>query len=89
MLVITPRGHCLEVLVSMTEDQQTIIQTHNHCPNFPDLTGRNNNATPTNAGITVIGGLAPLTMSTPNQNANVTNTHSNLQPGRPHVRPVK
>ena len=52
-------------------------------PNFPDLTGRNNNATPTNVGVTGIGGLAPLTTSTPNQNANATNTHSNLQPGDP------
>ena len=52
-------------------------------PNFPDLTGRNNNATPTNAGVTGITGLAPLTTSTPNQNANVTNAHSNLQPGDP------
>ena len=52
-------------------------------PNFPDLTGRNNNATPINAGVTGITGLAPLTASTPNQNANVTHTHSNLQPGDP------
>ena len=50
-------------------------------PNFPDLTGRNNNATPTNAGVTGITGLAPLTTSTPNQNANA--THSNLRPGDP------
>ena len=50
-------------------------------PNFPDLTGRNNNVTPTNAGVTGITGLAPLTTSTPNQNANA--THSNLQPGDP------
>ena len=52
-------------------------------PNFPDLTGRNNNATPINAGVTGITGLAPLTASTPNQNANVTHTHSNLQSGDP------
>ena len=52
-------------------------------PNFPDLTGRNNNVTPSNTGVTGIGGLAPQATSTPNQNADINNTHSNLQPGDP------
>ena len=52
-------------------------------PNFPDLTGRNNNVTPVNTGVTGIGGLAPQATSTPNQNAAIDNTHSNLQPSDP------
>ena len=52
-------------------------------PNFPDLTGRNNNATPVNSGNAGIGGIVPQATSTPNQNTNINNTHSNLQPGDP------
>ena len=52
-------------------------------PNFPDSTGRNNNATPINTAVTSIGGLAPQATSTPNQDANINTTHSNLQPGDP------
>ena len=52
-------------------------------PNFPDLTGRNNSATPVNTGNAGIGGLAPQATSTPNQNTNINNTHSNLQPSDP------
>ena len=52
-------------------------------PNFPDLTGRNNNTRPVNTGATGIGGVAPQATSTPNQNANANTTHSNLHPDDP------
>ena len=53
-------------------------------PNFPDLTGRNNNnVTPGNTGVTGIGRIDPQATSTPNRNANSNNSSSNLRPGDP------
>ena len=77
------RDHYLEVSTSMTEDPIVTAQHHSHCLNFPDLTGRNNNVTPVNSGNAGIGGIVPQATSTPNQNTNINNKHSNLQPGDP------
>ena len=51
-------------------------------PNFPDLTGRNNNNVG-NTGVSGIGRIGPQATSTPNRNADNTNAQSNLQPGDP------
>ena len=51
-------------------------------PNFPDLTGRNNNNAG-NTGVSGIGRIVPQATSTPNRNPDNTNAQSNLQPGDP------
>ena len=54
-------------------------------PNFPDLTGRNNNNTnnAVNTGMSGIMRITPQATSTPNRNAENTNAQTNLQPGDP------
>ena len=52
-------------------------------PNFPDLTGRNNNNNAGNTGVSGIGRIVPQATSTPNRNPDNTNVQSNLQPGDP------
>ena len=52
-------------------------------PNFPDLTGRNNNNNAGNTGISGIGRIVPQATSTPSRNPDNTNVQSNLQPGDP------
>ena len=52
-------------------------------PNFPDLTGRNNNNNAGNTGVSGIGRIVPQATSTPNRNTDNTTAQSNLQPGDP------
>ena len=59
------------------------MQTPRVIPNFPDLTGRNNNNNAGNTGVSGIGRIVPQATSTPNRNLDNTNAQSNLQPGDP------